>query len=113
MTARRLPAYGRALLDALKSGREPLHGIAAWIDVRPPERGLCAPLAVFADTDPAALDWSLCAGRSVIVPHADRVEPERLTATVCAIRAARPLRLLLLTDRAPGFAFVVSAGAAP
>ena len=112
MNARR-PAYARALHDALRRGQEPAHGIAVWIDTRPPERGTCAPLAVFADTDPAALDWSLCRGRSVIVPHADEVAHERLIAVCRAIKAVRPARLLLLKDDAPGFEFVVSGGIAP
>lgn len=112
MTARRLPAYGRMLLTALKAGREPLHGISVWIDTRPPERGLCAPLSIFVDADPANLDWSVCEGRSIIVPHADQVAHDRLISTVREIRAARPLRLLLLKDNPPGIEFVVVGGAA-
>ena len=108
----RLPAYGRALSEALQARKTPAHGIAIWIDIKPPVTGICAPLAVFPDTDPAALDWSLCKNQSVIVPHADRVERDRLLATVKAIRAARPRRLLLLKDAAPGFELVVSAGGA-
>lgn len=107
---KRLPAYGRAMLDALNAGRAPTHGVAVWIDRPAPPASVCAPLAVFSDTDPGALDWSMCRGQSVIVPHADEVERGRLLATVRAIRAARPLRLLLLKEDAPGFEFVVSAG---
>ena len=109
---KRLPAYGRQLLDALNMGREPIHGIAVWIDRPASTGGVCAPLAVFADTDPLTLDWSVCCARSVIVPHANEVVPRRLIATVSAIRAARPLRLLLLKEASPGFEFVVAAGGA-
>lgn len=104
----RLPAYGRALLDALRAGRVPAHGIAVWIDQTPPSAGICAPLAIFQDTDPATLDWGLCHAQTVIVPHADRVQHDRLLATVRKIRKAGPLRLLLLKDSAPGFEIVVS-----
>ena len=83
-----------------------------WIDANPPETGICAPLAVFADTAPGELDWSLCKNQTVIVPHADQVDRDRLLATVRAIRAARPARLLLLKDEAPGFEVVVSGGSA-
>lgn len=108
----RLPAYGKALQEALQAHKTPAHGLAVWIDSKPPVTGICAPLAVFSsDTDPAALDWSLCKNQNVIIPHADRVDRDRLLATVRAIRAARPARLLLLKDAAPGFEIVVSGGA--
>lgn len=109
---KRLPAYGRALLDDLKAGRRPTRDILIWIDRHVPPSSLCDPLAVFPDVDPTLLDWSVCRGQSVIVPHADQVKHERLLATVREVRAAGPLRLLLLKEDAPGFEFVVSAGGA-
>lgn len=99
--ARRLPAYGARLADRLRDGFEPPHGVAVWIDTAPSLRGICAPLAVFADTDPAALDWSLCHRRDVFVAHADAVAPDRLQAVVAAITDAQPRRLLLLLERPP------------
>lgn len=97
----RLPAYGRELAQRLREGFEPAHGIAVWIDSPPSLRGICAPLAVFGDTDPAALDWSQCHRRDVFIAKADRVAAERLQATVGAITAAGPRRLLLLLSRPP------------
>ncbi|MBD5805334.1 hypothetical protein AZOA_47870 [Azoarcus sp. Aa7] len=99
--ARRLPAYGAQLASRLREGFEPAHGIAVWIDTPPSLRGICAPLAVFADTDPAALDWSQCHRRDVFIARADSVTPERLQATVAAITAAKPRRLLLLRASPP------------
>lgn len=99
--ARRLPAYGAQLAHRLREGFEPAHGIAVWIDTPPSLHGICAPLAVFADTDPAALDWTQCHRRDVFIAKADAVAPERLQATVAAITAARPRRLLLLQSRPP------------
>lgn len=107
----RLPAYGRQLRAIIAGGKKPRHGVAIWID-RQPERGICKPLAVFPDADPAALDWSICQGQDVIVPDADHADRGRLIAVVRAIRAARPRRLLLLKEGHPGFEFVVSAEAA-
>lgn len=111
MTRQKLPAYGRNLRQAIVAGKAPRHGVAIWID-RMPARGICAPLAVFSDGDPGALDWSLCKNLDVIVPHADEVQRERLTATVRAIKAARPRRLMLLKQDEPGVEFVVVAGGA-
>lgn len=108
MTRQKLPAYGRHLEHAIATGKRPRHGVAVWID-RMPVRGICAPLAVFSDTDPGALDWSLCRGMDVIVPHADEVQRERLIAVCRAIKAAAPRRLLLLKQDPPGHEFVVSA----
>ena len=109
---KRMPAYSRHLCAALKAGKEPLHGIGIYIDRTPPECSIYAPLAVFSDTDPADVDWSICSGRDVIVPRADEADRDRLLATVAAIRAARPRRLLLLKAEPPGFEFVVTAGRA-
>jgi hypothetical protein len=105
----KLPAYARPLLAALRAGKEPLHGIAVWIDRNPPARGICAPLAVFPDADPRELDWSVCKNRDVLIPRADAVDPARLIATCQAIRAAVPARLLLLKSDG-GYEFVVSGG---
>lgn len=110
MTRQKLPAYGRDLQHAIATGKRPRHGAAVWID-RPIVRGICAPLAVFADTDPGALDWTLCRGLDVTVPSADEVQRERLIATVRAIKAARPRRLMLLKSDPPGHEFVVLGGA--
>ena len=109
---KRMPAYSRALREALMTGKEPQHGIGIYLDEMPPERSIFAPLAVFSDTDPADLDWSICAGRDVTIPRADEADRDRLLATVAAIRAARPRRLLLLKAEPPGFEFVVTAGRA-
>lgn len=99
--ARRLPAYGAQLANQLREGFEPAHGIAVWIDAPPSLRGICAPLAVFADTDPTALDWSQCHRRDVFIAKADAVPADRLQVTVAAITAAQPRRLLLLLSRPP------------
>lgn len=105
--SRRLPAYGAQLAERLREGFEPAHGVAVWIDARPSLRGVCAPLAVFADTDPAALDWSVCHRRDVFIAKADEAAPERLQATVAAITAAGPRRLLLLQLRPPYCTLVI------
>ena len=107
---KRLPAYGRQLATRLASGIEPMHGISVWIDpVRGvPMTGVCAPLAVFPDDNPAMLDWSACRGRDVWIPRADQVERDRLHVVVRAIVAASPRRLILLTRETPGCEFVVS-----
>lgn len=99
--ARRLPAYGARLADRLRDGFEPPHGVAVWIDASPSLRGICAPLAVFADTDPAALDWSLCHRRDVFIVRADAAAADRLRAVVAAITTAQPRRLLLLLEHPP------------
>lgn len=106
-TARRLPAYGAQLAERVREGFEPAHGIAVWIDARPSLRGICAPLAVFYDTDPAALDWSLCHRRDVFIAKADDAAPDRLQATVAAITAAGPRRMLLLQSRPPYCTLVI------
>ncbi|MCL1861498.1 MAG: hypothetical protein FWG52_08225 [Proteobacteria bacterium] len=106
---KRLPAYGQALRKALDDGREPLHGIGVWIDRAPPEHSILVPLAVFRDTEPECLDWSLCCGRDVLIPHADSVAEPRLKAVCHAIRDAGPRRLILSVDHPfPHFEFVVS-----
>lgn len=99
--SRRQPAYGARLADRLRDGFEPPHGVAVWIDTAPSLRGICAPLAVFADTDPAAMDWSLCHRRDVFIVRADTAAPDRLRAVVAAITEAKPRRLLLLLERPP------------
>lgn len=103
---RRLPAYARKLRELIASGKNPRHGIAVFVD-RAPVHGICKPLAVFPDADPAALDWSICAGLDVTVPFADEVDRDRLQSTVRAIKAAKPRRLMLLKAAPPGFEFVV------
>jgi hypothetical protein len=107
---KRLPAYGRQLATRLQSGIEPKHGISVWIDPthRVPMTGVCAPLAVFPDDNPAMLNWGACRGRDVWIPGADRIERDRLHAVVRAIVAAAPRRLILLTREHPGIEFVVS-----
>jgi hypothetical protein len=107
---KRLPAYGRQLMTRLASGIEPMHGISVWIDpVRGvPMTGVCAPLAVFPDDNPAMLNWGVCRGRDVWIPGADLVERDRLHAVVRSIVAAAPRRLILLTREHPGCEFVVS-----
>lgn len=89
----RAPAYSKALREALKDGLEPLHGIAVYLDQRPPEKPLCAPLACFHDTEPDQLDWSLCASRDVHVANAGICDPARLMRLVGAIKAVKPRRL--------------------
>jgi hypothetical protein len=89
----RRPAYARKLAATLAAGQEPFHGIAVFLDQRPPEKPLCAPLACFSDTEPDQLDWSLCRGRDVIVPHADRCNPDRLERLLDAIKDTGPRRL--------------------
>ncbi len=42
---KRLPAYGRDLLDHRKAGREPYHGIALWVDRKPPQNAMLSTLA--------------------------------------------------------------------
>jgi hypothetical protein len=107
---KRLPAYGQALRAALAGGMEPLHGIGVWIDRAPPKRSLCAPLAVFGDARIDEVDWSMCRGRDVFIPHADSVPEPRLKAVCHAIRAEGPRRLILIVDHpCPHFEFVVSA----
>jgi hypothetical protein len=106
---KRLPAYGHALRAALSEGIEPRHGIGVWIDRTPPERSVLARLAVFSDVKAEELDWSMCAGRDVFVPHADSVIEPRLKAVCHAIRAAGPRRLILVVDYpVPHFEYVVS-----
>lgn len=107
----RQPAYAKALQDAIRRGQEPVHGIAVWLDQAPPERPLFAPLACFSDTDPAAVDWSLCRGRDCVVPMADRCAAERLRALVLALQAAQPRRLQLWHSRGAAVRFVVTAEA--
>ena len=105
---KRLPAYGRDLLDHRKAGREPYHGIALWIDRKPPQNGVCAPLAIFSDTQPHELDWSLCEARSVLIPHSDEVDPDRLLAVINEVVKADPSRLILLKEAPPAFEIVYS-----
>jgi hypothetical protein len=106
---KRLPAYGQALRAALTEGKEPLHGIAVWVDKAPPERSMFVPLAVFSDTRAEEVDWSMCRGRDVFIPHADSVPESRLKAVCHAIRDAGPRRLILLVDHpTPHAEFVVS-----
>lgn len=108
--ARKLPAFGRPLQAAVRAGCEP-RDIVIFIDKWPPKkRSARRPaLAVLPGDDPALLDWTLCFSRDVIVPGADEVPHDRLIATCLAIRAANPLRLVLLKDAAPGHEFAVSA----
>lgn len=87
------PAYSRELAALYRQGLEPLHGIAVYLDRTPPQRPLLARLACFADTDPAALDWSLCRGRDAVVPCADQCDPDRLDRLLDALTAAKPRRL--------------------
>jgi len=110
---KRLPAYGRDLLEHRKAGREPYHGIALWIDRKPPQNGVCAPLAIFSDTQPDELDWSLCEGRSVLIPHSDEVDPDRLLAIINEVVKADPSRLILLKEAPPAFEIVYSREARP
>lgn len=105
---KRLPAYGRDLLAHRRAGREPYHGITLWIDRKPPANGLCAPLAIFSDTQPDELDWSLCEGRSVLIPHSDEVDPDRLLAVINEVVKADPSRLILLKEAPPAFDIVYS-----
>lgn len=111
--ASKLPAFGRPLQAAIISGREP-RDIVVFIDRWPPRKTAAKrpALAVLPGDDPGALNWSACRGRNVIVPGADEVPHDRLIATCRAIRAASPLRLLLLKDEAPGFELIVSRGGA-
>ncbi len=97
----RLPAYGKALRTALTAGMEPFHGIAVYLDQRPPKSPLCAPLACFQDTDPDQLDWSLCSGRDVHVANASVCEPGRLARLIDALSATRPRRLQIHRADAP------------
>lgn len=87
------PSYARALRAALAAGLEPQHGIAVYLDQRPPKSPLCAPLACFQDTEPEDVDWSLCAGRDVHVANAGICDPGRLARLVEAIKAVKPRRL--------------------
>ncbi|WP_123785230.1 hypothetical protein [Pseudazoarcus pumilus] len=89
----RRPAYARQLAATIAAGYEPLHGIAVWLDRRPPDGGIFAHLACFSDTDPAALDWGLCYRRDVIVPCADQCNQARLDRLLAALAAADPRRL--------------------
>lgn len=50
------------------------------------------PLACFADTDPAIVDWSLCRGRDVHIAGTD-LDPVRLKRLIEALEAAKPRRL--------------------
>lgn len=110
-TRRRMPAYGRRLQAAIAAGHEPFHGISIWAgDRTPPRRGICAPLAVFPGTDPRTVDWSLCGGRDVFVPHADEMERGRLHALISEIVQAAPRRLILLRRDPPYAEFVVLGG---
>lgn len=89
----RQPAYSKGLRELLHAGREPQHGIAVYLDQRPPSNPLCAPLACFSGDDPSAIDWSLCTGRDVHIPNAGICSRDRLVQLVRAIRAAQPRRL--------------------
>lgn len=93
----RSPAYARALLAHIASGR-PANTILVFIDQSPNLRAPWPALAVFADTDPASLDWSLVRNRGVIVARADRVERPRLAATLAAIARAAPAHLMALAS---------------
>lgn len=106
--ARELPAFGRTLQAAIRAGREP-RDIVIFIDRWPPKKRPLKrpPLAVLPGDDPSSLDWSLCAGRDVIIPAADEADRDRLRSTVQAIRAAGSRRLVLLGQGAPEF--IVSA----
>lgn len=106
----RRPAYARQLAAVLAAGREPLHGIAVYLDARPPDVPLFAALACFADTDPAALDWSQCRGRDVVVPCADQADPDRLDRLLDALQASRPRRLQAWSTYGDNIRFVVLAG---
>ena len=90
---KRRPAYARHLEAVLASGHEPVHGIAIWLDSAPPSRPLFAALACFCDTDPTAIDWSLCTDRDVVIPQADQCDPNRLELLLIAIQCVRPRRL--------------------
>lgn len=105
---KRLPAYGRDLLAHRRAGREPYHGITLWIDRKPPANGLFAPLAIFSDTQPHELDWSLCKDRSLLIPHSDEVDPDRLLAVINEVVKADPSRLILLKEAPPAFEIVYS-----
>lgn len=106
---KRRPAYARELAATLAAGLEPLHGIAVYLDRTPPQRPLLARLACFADTDPAALDWSLCRGRDVVVPFADQADPDRLGRLLDALKAARPRRLQAWSASGDDIRFIVTA----
>ena len=105
---KRLPAYGRQLLEALKSGREPFHGISLWIDREASLNGVCAPLGLFRDADPAMVDWSLCRNRSVMIPHAEKVDPDRLSATIAELKKYDPERVITFSENPPSFEIVFS-----
>lgn len=94
-TRSRQPAYSRALRDALQAGRVPKHGIAVFLDDRPPARSAFVCIACFDDSDPLALDWSICRNLDVIVPNSDRADHERLQRLIQALEKARPRRLQL------------------
>lgn len=105
---KRLPAYGRELQENIRAGREPYHGISVWIDRQASRKGVCAPLAIFSDTQPNELDWSLCKGRSVLIPHSDEVDAGRLIEVINEIVKEYPARVILFRESPPGFSIAYS-----
>lgn len=110
MANARRPAYARSLAAILADGNDPLD-VLVFIDRTPPNKAVRPVLAVFHDADPASLDWSLIAGLDVLVPDADKPRRARLRATVQAIIAAAPRRLVLLMQRPPFAEHLVISGA--
>lgn len=110
-SAGQTPAYGRQLCAHLNAGRVPQHGIAVFLDQRPPQSPLCAPLACFSDTDPDRLDWSLCSGRDVHVANAGVCDPGRLARLIEALKAVRPSRLQVHRADAPTEFVIIGGGA--
>lgn len=94
-TRRRQPAYARVLRDALQAGRVPRHGVAVFLDDRLPARSAFVCIACFSDSDPLALDWSVCRNLDVIIPNSDRADHDRLQRLIQALEKVRPRRLQL------------------
>ncbi len=107
----RMPAYAKALLAVLQQGMEPQHGIGLYVDRKPPDRPLLAPLAIFRDDDPEGIDWEIVRGRDVIIPRADQVERGRLKRIVAAVAKCKPRRLQAWSADGRKVWFVILGGA--
>ncbi|WP_374347703.1 hypothetical protein [Chitinimonas sp.] len=108
----RLPAYGKALLDARMAG-QPASALGSCVYVHLDCWGLPAlpelgkwPLAIKAEDEPAAFDWRLVAGLAVLVVHSDAA-PARLQAISTALLAVNPASLHVMNRKAGEYQVVL------
>lgn len=95
--AKRLPAFGREILELRRRGLRPRGGIILAIDSWNYGIGTSRARAVITpDLDPAALDYSFVAGLDVELVWLPKLTPkERLDATIRAVLRCAPQRLLV------------------